>query len=65
MTLSGFSTRSLLLALALHLGLAGWLLRQGRGEAAPRPAPLPVMVSLIPEHPAAPAAQAGTPTPPA
>lgn len=54
--------RFLLLALALHLGLAGWLLWQGEGQAAPRPEPLPVMVSLVPDRPL-PAAQVAPPAP--
>ncbi|WP_303785672.1 energy transducer TonB [Azovibrio restrictus] len=58
----GIPPRFLLLALALHLGLAGGLLWRGRGEPAPRPEPLPVMVSLVPDRPA-PAARAELPPP--
>lgn len=58
----GIPPRFLLLALALHLGLAGWLLWQGEGQAAPRPEPLPVMVSLVSDRPA-PAARAEPPAP--
>lgn len=61
-TRPGIPPRFLLLALALHLGLAGWLLWQGKGQAAPRPEPLPVMVSLVPDRPA-PAARAEPPAP--
>lgn len=67
----GIPPHFLLLALALHLGLAGWLLWQGKGQATPRPEPLPVMVSLVSDRPAptaradppAPAPQTSTPRP--
>ena len=70
-TRPGIPPRFLLLALALHLGLAGWLLWQGEGQAAPRPEPLPVMVSLVSDRPTpaarteppAPAPQTSTPRP--